>query len=126
MTIRTLTADGPKDSGPTQFTTKPWGWERLLIRTERYAAKYLFIAGGQRTSKQRHERKTETLIVVDGMLAVEHAHVYPVRAVAGQVLHIPAGEVHQLCAPTGDVLLFEVSTPQLDDVVRLEDPYGRA
>lgn len=126
MTRRTLTPAGPMDAGPTEWTAKPWGGERLLVRGEHYAAKVLFLAGGQRTSKQWHRAKVETLSVIAGTLVVRTDDGTPVTLGAGDVLHIPAGTVHTLVAPSGDVTVFEVSTPELDDVVRLEDRYGRS
>ena len=104
-------------------TPKPWGYEELLVHGP-YVLKRLHIRAGRRLSLQFHERKVETLMVADGT-----AEMTLDRAVCrygpGEVVHIPAGVVHRIAAVEGDVDLFEASTPELDDLVRLEDDYGR-
>ena len=104
-------------------TPKPWGYGELLVHGP-YVLKRLHIRAGRRLSLQFHERKIETLMVADGT-----AEMTLDRAVCrygpGEVVHIPAGVVHRIAAVEGDVDLFEASTPELDDLVRLEDDYGR-
>jgi mannose-6-phosphate isomerase len=105
-------------------TPKPWGYEELLVHGP-YALKRLHIRASRRLSLQFHERKIETLMVANGTaeITLEGAvHRYG----PGDVVHVPAGAVHRIAAVEGDVDLFEVSTPELGDLVRLEDDYGRA
>jgi len=106
---------------------KPWGYEQRFIRTERYAGKLLFIEAGSQLSLQYHEKKDEAFLVHHGTLELvlgrgEEQTVH--RLEAGQARHIPPGTVHRFRAVT-DCTLFEVSTPELEDVVRLEDDFGR-
>ncbi len=109
---------------------KPWGWEIWWARTERYVGKLLHVRRGESLSLQYHRVKDETIMVQSGLLRFEtrRADESELRAVdlgPGQVFHITPGTVHRM---TGleDTDLLEVSTPELDDVVRLEDRYGRA
>lgn len=106
---------------------KPWGYELRFICTERYAGKVLFIKAGSQLSLQYHEMKDEAFLVQDGRLelvigAGDEQRVEPMGP--GDSRHIPPGTVHRFRAVT-DCTLFEVSTPELDDVVRLEDDFGR-
>jgi mannose-6-phosphate isomerase-like protein (cupin superfamily) len=106
---------------------RPWGAELLWARTGDYAAKILEITPGHRTSLQHHARKTETLLVLEGELVaeVERGGRLERRVLGpGQSLHLPPGTKHRLGAP-GGARLVEVSTPELEDVVRHEDDYGR-
>jgi mannose-6-phosphate isomerase-like protein (cupin superfamily) len=102
---------------------KPWGRELWWAVTERYAGKRLEVRAGHSLSLQYHERKLETLLVVEGRIALrvgdEAREVGP-----GVAVTIPAGTLHRLRAIT-DAVIYEVSTPDLDDVVRVEDDYGR-
>ncbi len=106
---------------------KPWGYEIRFVRTDRYAGKALFIKAGSQLSLQYHEKKDEAVYVQSGTLELvlgrgEEQTV--VRMQPGDSRHIPPGTVHRFRAVT-DTLLFEVSTPELEDVVRIEDDYGR-
>jgi len=106
---------------------KPWGYELRFIRTERYAGKLLFITAGSQLSLQYHEAKDEAFLVHAGTLELVLGRgagqtVETLRA--GEAWHVPPGTVHRFRAVT-DCTLFEVSTPELEDVVRLEDDYGR-
>lgn len=104
-------------------TDKPWGYEQLGY-LGRYAAKLLFVREGQRLSLQFHEQKDETLFVHRGRPEITidaTTRVYE----EGEMVRVPAGTVHRIAAPFGDVEIFEASTPELDDIVRLEDDYGR-
>jgi quercetin dioxygenase-like cupin family protein len=107
---------------------KPWGHEIIYAHTERYAGKILFIRAGERLSLQFHRRKEETIYVLSGALefVVEEAGKLVTRILApGEAFHIPPGVRHRMIARV-DTEVAEVSSPELDDVVRLEDVYGRA
>jgi mannose-6-phosphate isomerase-like protein (cupin superfamily) len=106
---------------------KPWGYEDRFVRTDRYAGKLLSIRAGSQLSLQYHERKDEAFYVQEGILELvvgRGADQRVERMVAGESRRIPPGTVHRFRAVT-DCLLFEVSTPELEDVVRLEDDFGR-
>ncbi len=107
---------------------KPWGYELRFVRTDRYAGKVIFVRAGQQLSLQYHERKDEAFLVHEGTLELvlgRGAEERVVRLGPGTSRHLPPGTVHRFRAVT-DCLLFEVSTPELEDVLRLEDDYGRA
>ena len=107
---------------------KPWGSEEIFAETAGYVGKILFIRAGEALSLQYHEVKDETLRVLEGRLElvsgkdVEHLESQVLDS--GTVFHIPPGTLHRMVATT-DCRLLEVSTNHLDDVVRLEDRYGR-
>jgi mannose-1-phosphate guanylyltransferase len=102
---------------------KPWGREIWWSVTEAYAGKILYIRAGHSLSKQYHRRKRETMLVIQGSGYLELGEKrIPVEA--RKVVDIPPGTVHRIEATT-DMILIEISTPELDDVVRLEDVYGR-
>jgi len=107
---------------------KPWGHELVWAHTDRYVGKVLVIRAGQRLSLQYHERKDESVYVVRGRMALHLAdadgtvHVHELGP--GEHRRIPAGRTHRFEA-LEDVEVMEVSTPELDDVVRLEDDFGR-
>lgn len=106
---------------------KPWGYELRFVRTDRYAGKVLFIKAGSQLSLQYHERKDEAFLVQQGEMELvlgQGADQRVERLVAGRSWHISPLTIHRFRAVT-DCLLFEVSTPELEDVVRLEDDYGR-
>lgn len=108
---------------------KPWGHELIWAHTERYVGKILHINKGESLSLQYHERKDETIMVLSGSMELEHWREgeKPCRTVLGprQPFHITPGLRHRMVA-IEDTDVVEVSTPELDDVVRLEDRYGRA
>ena len=108
---------------------KPWGYELRWGITDRYAGKMLHINKGEALSLQYHERKDEYQYIVKGAVDMELGGVDGVlkkhRMEAGDTLHIAPGTRHRLTA-VEDTDIFEVSTPEIDDVVRLEDRYGRA
>jgi mannose-6-phosphate isomerase-like protein (cupin superfamily) len=107
---------------------KPWGEEIIFAHTTRYAGKVLKVRAGESLSLQYHERKDEALYLYSGRvrLYTEAGGRAEERVVeAGEALHFPPGTRHRMEA-LADAVLFEVSTPELDDVVRLEDRYGRA
>ena len=107
---------------------KPWGHELIWAETDRYVGKILHINRGESLSLQYHEIKDETLYVVNGELKLTLEYEGDRRQVAlrsGQAFHIPPRLIHRMEA-VEDTDVAEVSTPELDDVVRLEDRYGRA
>jgi len=113
----------------TRLVSKPWGHEEIWAETDAYVGKRLVISAGERLSLQYHEEKHETILVVSGVLRLVHGwevgELETTELGAGEVFDIPPGLIHRFEAPE-DVELMEVSTPQLDDVVRLSDDYGRA
>lgn len=108
---------------------KPWGHELIWAETDGYVGKILHIDEGEQLSLQYHEIKEETLYCQSGRLELqiregEGDDLTTVILEPGQAHHIAPRTVHRMRAlTTCDV--FEVSTPHLDDVVRLEDRYGR-
>ncbi|MHB8612462.1 MAG: cupin domain-containing protein [Candidatus Dormibacteraceae bacterium] len=113
----------------TSRVDKPWGYELRWGLTDRYAGKILHINKGEALSLQYHERKDEFQYVMSGAVDMElgagDGPLTSHRLRAGDTLHITPGTRHRLTA-LEDTDIFEVSTPELDDVVRLEDRYGRA
>lgn len=106
---------------------KPWGHELRFARTGRFAGKLLYIKAGHQLSLQYHESKEESFLVYQGSLelVLGRGRAQRVeRLEAGQAWHILPGTIHRFRA-LSDCTLFEVSTPELEDVVRLEDDYGR-
>jgi mannose-6-phosphate isomerase len=109
-------------------TEKPWGFELLFALTPQYAGKLIFVRQGHRLSLQYHRTKDETLYLHQGKVLLEieqGGRMTPQKFETGQSLRILPGTKHRLKA-LEDTTLFEVSTTELDDVVRLEDDYGRA
>jgi mannose-6-phosphate isomerase len=107
---------------------KPWGYELRWAITDRYAGKVLHVNKGEALSLQYHERKDEYQYLLKGVIDMElggdDGRLTKVRMKAGDTLHIVPGTRHRLTA-VEDSDIFEVSTPEIDDVVRLEDRYGR-
>ncbi|HKC19478.1 MAG TPA: cupin domain-containing protein [Candidatus Dormibacteraeota bacterium] len=107
---------------------KPWGYELRWAITERYAGKILHVNKGEALSLQYHERKDEFQYLLRGAVDMElggaEGGLTKRRMNAGDTLHITPGTRHRLTA-VEDSDIFEVSTPEIDDVVRLEDRYGR-
>ena len=108
----------------TKTIKKPWGHELLFARHARYAGKLLVIEKGRRLSLQYHRRKHESIYVLEGRLRLTLGRATRVAG-PGTAFMVPPGRTHRFAAPTGRVTLVEVSTPELDDVVRLQDDYGR-
>jgi mannose-6-phosphate isomerase-like protein (cupin superfamily) len=108
---------------------KPWGFELLIAHTPKYAGKMIFVKQGHRLSLQYHIEKDETLYVSSGKAVIEteesDGRMNLTEFSPGQCIRIPAGKRHRFKA-IEDTTFFEVSTPELDDVVRVEDDYGRA
>ncbi len=111
-----------------RLVPKPWGREEIFAENERYAGKLLYLSAGHSLSLQYHERKDETLYVLEGeliLLVGTEGHMNEKRLKPGEAYRIPPGTRHRMRADVPCVLV-EVSSPELDDVVRLEDAYGRA
>ena len=107
---------------------KPWGHEEIWAKTHQYVGKILHINAGHRLSLQFHKKKEETIRVLYGTLLLETgmgADSVIQTLTSGEVFHITPGTIHRFCATDEDVTLLEVSTPELSDVVRLEDDYAR-
>ena len=108
---------------------KPWGHELIYGLTERYCGKVLFVREGEELSLQFHERKDEVIYVHAGRIELEIGEEDGAAAsevvAPGRAFHLAPRVRHRLRA-LEDSLLLEVSTPELDDVVRLDDRYGRA
>ena len=106
----------------------PWGYELRWAITDRYVGKILHVNKGEALSLQYHERKDEYQYLLNGVIDMElgdaNGPLAKQRMRAGDTLHITPGTRHRLTA-IEDADIFEVSTPEIDDVVRLEDRYGR-
>ena len=107
---------------------KPWGHELIWAHTERYVGKILHIRQGQALSLQYHLRKDETVHVLAGRMrfqtGAKDEELHDRVLEAGESFHITPLLRHRMIAET-DCDILEASTPELDDVVRLEDRYGR-
>ena len=108
---------------------KPWGYELIWAETERYAGKVLFIKAGESLSLQFHREKDESWLVQAGRAKLElgsagEAMLKEEVIAAGAAFHFRPGTVHRVTA-IEDTTILEVSTPELEDVIRLEDRYGR-
>lgn len=106
---------------------KPWGYELHWAKTDRYVGKIIHIEKGHALSLQYHDRKDETILLWAGKLLFEiqeNGQLVKHEVLPGQRFHVTPGTVHRMTA-LEDCDVIEVSTPELDDVVRLEDRYGR-
>ena len=108
---------------------KPWGYELVYALTDRYCGKVIFISGGEELSLQFHREKDESWYVQSGRAKLElgeaGAGILNEEVITeGACFHYKPGTVHRVTA-LEDTTILEVSTPHLDDVVRLEDAYGR-
>ena len=121
----------PARSGRVPITriSKPWGYEKIWAQSERYVGKIIHINAGHELSVQYHNKKDETVYLLSGQI------IYRVQRNGDEVLddvHLQVGEsfriipgtIHQMVAVT-DCEVLEVSTPEVDDIVRLSDKYGR-
>jgi mannose-6-phosphate isomerase-like protein (cupin superfamily) len=119
-----------RPSGPTApvHVAKPWGHETVWAHTDRYVGKILHVRAGESLSLQYHRVKEETIRILSGALTfevgTEAGDRRTVRLGPGDGWHIPPGTRHRMTA-LEDTDILEVSTPELEDVVRLEDRYGR-
>jgi mannose-6-phosphate isomerase-like protein (cupin superfamily) len=112
----------------TRRVDKPWGYELIWALTDRYVGKVLVIETGYRLSLQRHEVKDESILVRSGTLRLhledDEGVVRQYDLGPGDHRHVPTGRIHRFEA-LERCELIEVSTPELDDVIRLEDDFGR-
>ena len=110
-------------------TEKPWGYELLFALTPKYAGKVIFVKQGHRLSLQYHEKKDESMYVYEGKAILEiegsNGQMTATEVGAGYSVRITPGTRHRIQA-IEDTTLLEVSTPELEDVKRLEDDYERA
>lgn len=114
---------------PITLVTKPWGYEKIWAWSERYVGKILHINAGQELSVQYHNKKDETAYLLSGEIVYRvqrsgEDELDDVRLEVGESFRIVPGTIHQMIAVT-DCDVLEVSTPELNDVVRLSDKYGR-
>ena len=105
------------------MVTKPWGSELWITHNDKYAGKKIYIIAGHRTSLQFHKIKQETIYLESGVGRITIGKKTYLLS-PGNVYEIKPGVVHRIEA-TGDCHIIEFSTPELDDVVRLEDDYDR-
>jgi len=113
----------------TTYVNKPWGSEEIWAHTPRYVGKILYINPNSKLSLQYHNEKEETIRVLKGRLYLHrevNKELIVTQLVEGDTFHIPTKTVHRFEAREEAVELVEVSTSQLDDVVRLQDDYERA
>lgn len=109
-------------------TEKKWGYEQLLGCTSRVALKKLFMQAGHRCSLQYHEKKEEIFVILSGSMRFTvgetEADLKEFVMSGGSAYTVAPGVIHRMEAIT-DCMYIEASTPELDDVVRLQDDYGR-
>ena len=106
-----------------KIVDKPWGREIWYAHEDRYAGKIIEVTKGHALSLQKHERKQETMYLQSGKL-LYHLNGKDFEMSPGDCITIRPGDVHRITA-IEDAVVLEVSTPELDDVIRLEDRYGR-
>lgn len=108
---------------------KPWGFELIFAHTEKYAGKVLFVRKGERLSLQYHKNKDESIYVYEGRVLIQlgggEGQLMSKMLCVGDGVRIRPLTRHRIEAVV-DTTLLEVSTPELEDVCRLEDDYGRA
>ena len=116
------------EDGAVRRVDKPWGHELIWAHTEHYVGKILVIEAGRRLSLQRHEIKDETILVMSGGLRLfledDDGVVRASELGPGEFRRVKTGRIHRYEA-IERCEIIEVSTPELDDVVRLEDDFGR-
>jgi len=112
---------------PDKIVDKPWGYELIWAHTDRYVGKVLYINKGESLSYQFHRIKDETIRLLSGVLELDiekDGRQQKLLLARGESLHIVPLMKHRMIS-IEDCDVLEVSTPELDDVVRLEDRYGR-
>lgn len=123
-----MTTERESEDLTTRRVDKPWGHELIWAHTDRYVGKILVIEAGRRLSLQLHEVKDETILVGAGRLRLyledDQGVVQVEELGVGDHRHVPTGRLHRYEA-IERCELIEVSTPELDDVVRLQDDFGR-
>lgn len=129
--VRTSPPASRPGSGRVKVThvAKPWGHETIWAHSDRYVGKILHINAGQELSVQYHNRKDETVYLLSGEMVFRVEQdgedaLDDVQLKIGESFRITPGTIHQMAALT-DCDVLEVSTPELDDLVRLSDKYGR-
>ncbi|MBI3983160.1 MAG: cupin domain-containing protein [Gemmatimonadetes bacterium] len=116
-----------EDAQPPYRVAKPWGYELVWARTDRYVGKILHIEPGHVLSLQYHRKKDETIYVLRGeiIFRVQEGDTLTERRMReGESYHVTPPTIHQMEAVTAADLL-EASTPEVEDVVRVKDRYGR-
>lgn len=119
------------ESGPREprRVEKPWGYELIWAETPAYVGKVLHVRAGEALSLQYHRVKDETIYLLHGrmmfFIGPSPDALREIEVGEGGSFRIVPGTVHRMVALT-DVDILEASTPHLDDVVRLEDRYGRS
>lgn len=123
-----MTASSDDAPETARRVEKPWGHELIWAHTDRYVGKILLIETGRRLSLQRHEVKDESIYVLSGRLRLtledEAGDLRTEELGAGAHRRVATGRIHRYEA-VERCELMEVSTPELDDVIRLEDDFGR-
>jgi mannose-6-phosphate isomerase len=120
---------GPESgSDPSERVDKPWGHELIWAHTDRYVGKLIVIEAGCRLSLQKHLHKDESILVISGrmhlLLEAGDGTIVTSELGPGDHRRVPVGRVHRFEA-IDRTELVEVSTPELQDVIRLEDDFGR-
>ncbi len=107
---------------------KPWGYELIYAATDKYVGKILFVKKGERLSLQYHREKDETIYIYQGKIELQVGQKEETLSIVllseGEAMRLKPLVLHRMKALV-DTYILEVSTPQLKDVVRLEDDYGR-
>ena len=130
-----MSLDSPNLGGLDAWATeprrvdKPWGYELIFAHTEAYVGKVLFVKAGESLSLQFHRQKDESWLVQSGRAKLElgsagDAMLKEEVVAAGACFHFRPGTVHRVTA-LEDTTIIEVSTTELEDIVRLDDRYGR-
>jgi len=113
---------------PSYIVEKPWGHEEIWAKTESYVGKILFIRKGFRLSLQHHQQKQESMRLSTGKVILfledESGKMQEYYLLPGDCVDIPKGKKHRITAIV-DSEIIEVSTPEIDDIIRHEDDYGR-
>jgi mannose-6-phosphate isomerase len=126
--VRRLKPTNGLDRIMSQRIEKPWGYEIIWAKTDKYVGKILHINAGHKLSRQYHNIKDETFLVQSGKMRLEITDTTNQTSgremSVGDQFHCPAKTIHRMIA-VEDTDVIEVSTPELDDVVRVEDDYGR-
>ena len=117
-------ASRPAAIARPKIVPKPWGREVWYADEDRYAGKILEVTKGHALSLQKHERKKETMYLQSGRL-LYHFNGTDFEMEPGECITVNPGDIHRIEA-LEDAVILEVSTPDLDDVIRLEDRYGRS
>ena len=107
-----------------KIVKKPWGMEVWFAHTKKYVGKFLHIRKGHRLSMQYHKKKDETVYALKGPYRLE-INGKAMKIETGKSVRIAPGTVHRMSAKYGNVVIVEVSTPEVEDVVRLQDDYNR-